>query len=74
MVGIGAAEWVCADGGEGDFGDGLPLLSPNAVDFWRDLLADTSKFDFTEIPYDVLGHIFENLLSPDRKNLLRTCG
>ncbi len=52
----------------GDFGDGLPLLSANAVDFWRDLLADTSKFDFTEIPYDVVGHIFENLLSPEERH------
>jgi len=52
----------------GDFGDGLPLMSENAVDFWRDLLEDTSKFDFTEIPYDVLGHIFENLLSPEERH------
>lgn len=52
----------------GDFGDGLPLLSANAVDFWRDLLNDTGKFDFTEIPYDVLGHIFENLLSPEERH------
>ncbi len=52
----------------GDFGDGLPLLSANAVDFWRDLLEDTGKFDFTEIPYDVLGHIFENLLSPEERH------
>ncbi len=51
-----------------DFGDGLPLLSINAVDFWRDLLDDTGKFDFTEIPYDVLGHIFENLLSPEERH------
>lgn len=53
---------------QSDFGDTLPLLNENSVESWRELLEDTNKFDFTELPYEVLGHIFENLLSPEERH------
>lgn len=53
---------------QSDFGDSLPLLDETAVESWRELIEDTEKFDFTKIPYEVIGQIFENMLSPEERH------
>jgi len=52
----------------GDFGDSLPFLSDAAVPAWLDLLQSIDQFDFTKINYDVIGPIFERLISPDERH------
>lgn len=52
----------------GDFGDGLPFVSDAAVPAWRDLVQSIDQFDFTKINYDVIGPIFERLISPDERH------
>jgi type I restriction-modification system DNA methylase subunit len=47
----------------GDFGDTLPFMSDLAVGDWRSLSEETDAFDFTQINYEVIGQIFERLLS-----------
>lgn len=53
---------------QNDFGDTLPLLNNAAVESWRALSLDTDKFDFTEINYEVMGLIFERLLSTTERH------
>jgi methylase of polypeptide subunit release factors len=53
---------------QSDFGDGLPLLDDDAVESWQELLEDTNKFDFTQISYEVIGQIFESMLSPEERH------
>lgn len=48
---------------KGGFGDTLPFMSDAAVDDWRSLSEQTDAFDFTQINYEVIGQIFEGLLS-----------
>lgn len=52
----------------GDFGDELPFLSDTAVDGWRELSEQTDAFDFTQIPYEVIGQIFERIFSPAERH------
>ncbi len=49
----------------GDFGDSLPFLTDDVVPAWRDLVRSIDQFDFTELNYDVIGPIFERLISPE---------
>jgi len=53
---------------DGDFGDGLPFLSDNAVPAWIDLIQQIDQFDFTRLNYDVIGPIFERLISPEERH------
>jgi hypothetical protein len=53
---------------DGDFGDGLPFLSDAAVPAWIDLIEQIDKFDFTQLNYDVIGPIFERLISPEERH------
>jgi hypothetical protein len=52
----------------GDFGDRLPFLSDASVPAWRELLESFERFDFTQINYDVIGPIFERLISPEERH------
>lgn len=52
----------------GDFGDELPFLSGHAVGAWRDLIRSIDQFDFTQLNYDVIGPIFERLISPEERH------
>lgn len=52
----------------GDFGDNLPFLSNSAVPAWKDLIASLDQFDFTKFNYDVIGPIFERLISPEERH------
>lgn len=53
---------------KGDFGDNLPFLSDEAVESWRDLTTQTDAFDFTQINYEIMGLIFERMLSPAERH------
>jgi hypothetical protein len=53
---------------DGDFGDRLPLLADTAVEPWRDLIHEIERYDFTQLNYDVIGTIFERLISPDERH------
>jgi N-6 DNA methylase len=49
---------------DGDFGDTLPFLEDATVASWREFLREIEGFDFAEIEYDIIGQIFERLISP----------
>jgi type I restriction-modification system DNA methylase subunit len=51
-----------------DYGDALPFLSDACVASWRALSAQTDPFDFTQINYEVIGQIFERLLSTTERH------
>ena len=53
---------------EGDFGDTLPFLDDEAVEAWRVLSRETDKFDFTNLDFEVIGQIFERMLSPTERH------
>ena len=53
---------------DGDFGDTLPFLSDDAVSACIDLIDQIDLFDFTQINYDVIGPIFERLISPEERH------
>ena len=53
---------------DGDFGDTLPFLSDAAVDSWRELVNQIEGFDFTQLDYEIIGHIFERLISPEERH------
>lgn len=52
----------------GDELDDLPYITDDAVEAWRELLADIESFDFTKMDYDLIGPIFERLLSPEERH------
>lgn len=52
----------------GGFGDTLPFMSDAAVNDWRSLSEQTDAFDFTQINYEVIGQIFEGLLSTTERH------
>ncbi|HEV2234784.1 MAG TPA: N-6 DNA methylase [Terriglobia bacterium] len=53
---------------DGDFGDTLPFLEDSLVSSWRELLREVEGFDFGRIEYDIIGHIFERLISPEERH------
>jgi methylase of polypeptide subunit release factors len=53
---------------DGDFGDSLPFLEDVTVDSWREFLREIEGFDFGKIDYDIIGHIFERLISPEERH------
>ena len=46
----------------------LPFIGDEAVDGWRDLSLDTDGFDFTQIDYEIIGQIFERMLSAEERH------
>jgi methylase of polypeptide subunit release factors len=53
---------------DGDFGDSLPFLDDSVVHSWREFLREIEGFDFSKIEYDIIGHIFERLISPEERH------
>ena len=53
---------------DGDFGDTLPFLDDKAVASWKEFLSEIEGFDFGKIEYDIIGHIFERLISPEERH------
>jgi type I restriction-modification system DNA methylase subunit len=50
------------------FGDELPFLNDDATDSWRDLSQNTDGFDFTQLTHEIIGLIFERLLSTEERH------
>jgi hypothetical protein len=53
---------------DGDFGDSLPFLENVTVSSWREFVAEIEGFAFGKIGYDIIGHIFERLISPEERH------
>jgi hypothetical protein len=53
---------------DGDFGDTLPFLEDATVGSWREFVQEIDGFDFAKIGYDIIGHIFERLISPEERH------
>jgi hypothetical protein len=51
-----------------DFADDIALLSDRSVEEWRDLIADISRYDLARLPYEVVGLIFQRLISPEERH------
>ena len=48
-------------------GNRIPFYSDHAVPHWRTLINQIHDFDFSLLDYDVIGSIFERLLSPGER-------
>jgi type I restriction-modification system DNA methylase subunit len=53
---------------DGGFIDRVPFIADLAVDRWRALVSLLDEFDFRQFGQDVIGHIFEDLLSPEERH------
>jgi type I restriction-modification system DNA methylase subunit len=53
---------------DGDYIDRVPFIMDSAVERWRTLVDILNEFDFRQFDQDVIGHIFEDLLSPEEKH------
>ena len=46
------------------FGSQLPYLSDAAVPHWGRLIGSIGEFDFTQLDYDIIGRMYEDLIGP----------
>jgi len=53
---------------DGDYGDNLPFMSDASVESWRELVKQTDAFDFTTLNYEIIGQVFERMLSTDERH------
>ena len=51
-----------------NFADTLPFLAPVAVEGWRNLIDHIDAYDFTRLNYDIVGRVFERLISPTERH------
>lgn len=49
-------------------GNRIPFYSDSAVPHWRDLIDRIHEFDFSKLDYEVIGNIFERLISPEERH------
>ncbi len=49
------------------YGDTVPFKSDSSVDSWRRLVGQLHRFDFTKLDYEIIGGIFEGLISPEER-------
>ncbi len=49
-------------------GNRIPFYSDTAVSYWRDLIGQIHEFDFSKLDYEVVGSIFERLISPEERH------
>ena len=50
------------------YGESLPFYSDAAVPHWRELVNQIHQFDFSKLDYEVIGSIFERLISPEERH------
>ena len=50
------------------FIDRVPFITDHVVERWRSLVKLLNDFDFRQFGQDVIGHIFEDLLSPEERH------
>lgn len=51
-----------------DVGSRVPFYNDGVVDFWRAFVEEISDFDFSKLDYEVIGSIFERLISPEERS------
>ena len=51
-----------------EIGNRIPFYSDAAVSHWRTLIREIHHFDFSKLDYDVVGTIFERLISPEERH------
>ena len=51
-----------------EIGNLIPFYSDRAVVPWRELINQIHQFDFSKLDYDVIGNIFERLISPQERH------
>ena len=49
-------------------GNRIPFYSDHAVRYWRALINQIHEFDFSKLDYEIIGNIFERLISPDERH------
>ncbi|NBC10406.1 MAG: N-6 DNA methylase [Planctomycetes bacterium] len=49
-------------------GNRIPFHTDAAVEYWRQLIGQVHEFDFSRLDYDVIGTIFERLISPEERH------
>ena len=50
-----------------DFGYTIPFLSPQAPGDWKRLVQRIEEFDFSNLDFDVIGQMYERLISPSER-------
>lgn len=48
-------------------GNRIPFYADRAVPHWRDLINQIHSFDFSKLDYEIIGNIFERLISPEER-------
>jgi type I restriction-modification system DNA methylase subunit len=51
-----------------DIGNRIPFYSDHAVRHWRGPINQIHESDFSKLDYEVIGNIFERLISPDERH------
>ncbi len=51
-----------------DLGNRIPFYSDNSIPYWRELISGIHHFDFSKLDYEIIGGIFERLISPDERH------
>lgn len=51
-----------------DWATSLVFQPPKAIDAWRGLLSNVATIDFSEVPSDVVGCIFQKLIGPEERH------
>jgi hypothetical protein len=51
----------------GDWAGAMVFASDIACQGWKGVLAHLAEYDFRKIPYDIIGHIFQRLISPEER-------
>ncbi len=49
-------------------GSRVPFYNDGVVDFWRAFVDEIHDFDFSRLDYEVIGNIFERLISPEERH------
>jgi len=48
-------------------GNRIPFYSDSAVVHWHELVEQIHQFDFSKLDYEIIGNIFERLISPEER-------
>lgn len=48
--------------------DGIPFLSDNIADFLREFISQAYFYDFSALPHDIVGRIFERLIREEERH------
>ncbi|MDP3064799.1 MAG: N-6 DNA methylase [Chloroflexota bacterium] len=46
----------------------IPFYSDSSVPYWRELISQIHTFDFSKLDYEIIGRIFERLISPQERH------